>query len=39
MYNFDPRDNGWYDIVINGAELSTADAVHLIKEAVKVFAK
>ena len=39
MYNFDPRDNGWYDIVINGAELSTEDAVHLIKEAVKVFAK
>ena len=27
MYNFDPRDNGWYDIVINGAELSTEDAV------------
>lgn len=36
LYNFDPRDNGWYDLVINGAKFSTEDAVALIKEAVKL---
>ena len=38
-YGFDPRDDRWYDVVINGSKLSTEDAVHLIKEAVKVFTR
>lgn len=38
-YGFDPRDDRWYDMVINGPGLSPEDAVHLIKEAVKVFTK
>ncbi len=38
-YAFDPRDDRWYDLVVNGSKLSTEDAVHLIKEAVRVFTK
>ena len=34
-YNFDPRDNDWYDLVINGSGMSTAAVVAIIKAAVE----
>lgn len=30
-YNFDPRDNDWYDVVINGSGLPVATVVSIIK--------
>ncbi len=34
-YNFDPRENDWYDLIINGSGMSTAAAVAIIKAAVQ----
>ena len=34
-YQFDPRDNDWYDLVINGSGMSTAAAVAIIKAAAQ----
>lgn len=34
-YNFDPRGNGWYDLIINGSGMSTAAVVAIIKAAVQ----
>ncbi|HHU38071.1 MAG TPA: cytidylate kinase-like family protein [Propionibacterium sp.] len=34
-YNFDPRSNDWYDLVINGSELPTEAVVAIIKAAVE----
>ena len=35
LYDFDPRDNGHYDVVINGAELPVGAVVAIIKAAVQ----
>ena len=34
-YHFDPRDNGYYDLVVNGAELPVDTVVKIIKAAVE----
>lgn len=34
-YNFDPRDNRWYDLILNGSGLSTQAVVAIIKAAVE----
>ncbi|MDO5534208.1 MAG: cytidylate kinase family protein [Propionibacteriaceae bacterium] len=34
-YHFDPRDNGWYDVVVNGSGLPVGAVVAVIKAAVE----
>ena len=35
LFDFDPRDNGHYDVIVNGAELPVAGVVAIIRAAVQ----